>query len=244
MSYILEALRRAQSDRQAQPLSPQSGQAQDTPAIRLHEPLPRALLAGLAGAGGAVLTAGLLWLFWPQAEVAPPSAFPAEQAVIAPVATASTSPAEIGAGISSMDELTESDIAVPAEEAYATGPAEVAPLAPENLAELQEMPAAPAIERDSTARPETSSRTVQLEPPAETTRTLRDMPDDYRNAFPKLKVEVHVYDDDPASRFVLIEGRRYREGEALSQGPVVSEITPDGVVFSFRNAEVLVPVGY
>jgi general secretion pathway protein B len=50
-----------------------------------------------------------------------------------------------------------------------------------------------------------------------------------------LHLDVHVYSDNPAERFVLINMRKYREGGELQEGPVVSEITPDSVILSFHG---------
>jgi len=244
MSYILDALRRAQNEREAQPLAPHSASAQEQRLPRLRE--PRTLLMALAGAG-AVAVIVLIWVLWPAqptpTDVAPPAPQPTPATAAAPV-----TPEPEASPVTSMDDLTASDVNAPIEGMDV----EVAPLMPENLAEAPESPPAaadPAAESAETdaaeESPRTSSRTVQLDPaPTSPVKTLRDMPDDYRAAFPPLKIEVHVYDDNPASRFVMLEGRRYHEGEALPQGPQLSEIRPDGVIFSFRGAEVLVPVGY
>jgi len=48
-------------------------------------------------------------------------------------------------------------------------------------------------------------------------------------------MNVHVYDDNPAKRFVLIDMKRYAEGHALPQGPIIEHITPDGVVLSYKG---------
>ncbi len=40
------------------------------------------------------------------------------------------------------------------------------------------------------------------------------------------------YSDNPAERFVFINGRKYKEGERLTEGPEVVTIEPNGVVLS------------
>jgi general secretion pathway protein B len=47
---------------------------------------------------------------------------------------------------------------------------------------------------------------------------------------PPLKLELHAYSDKPAERFVFINGRKYKEGERLTEGPEVVQIEPNGVV--------------
>jgi general secretion pathway protein B len=49
---------------------------------------------------------------------------------------------------------------------------------------------------------------------------------------PPLKLELHAYSDTPAERFVFINGRKYKEGERLTEGPEVVTIEPNGVVLS------------
>ncbi len=65
------------------------------------------------------------------------------------------------------------------------------------------------------------------------------MPPAYRAEFPSITIDVHVYNDSPQRRFVLINGRRYREGDALSEGPRIAQIVPEGIVFDWRNEQVL-----
>jgi general secretion pathway protein B len=52
---------------------------------------------------------------------------------------------------------------------------------------------------------------------------------------PKLKIQVVLYSDDPAERMVIIDGRRYAEGQKLDPDTVIERITPDGAVISRRG---------
>ncbi len=58
---------------------------------------------------------------------------------------------------------------------------------------------------------------------------------------PELKLELHVYSNDAAQRFVFINSRKYHEGESLAEGPRVEEIRSDGVVLSLRGNRFLLP---
>jgi general secretion pathway protein B len=53
---------------------------------------------------------------------------------------------------------------------------------------------------------------------------------------PPLHLDLHVYSNAPQQRFVFVNSRKYREGEALQEGPVVEQITQDGAVLSFRGS--------
>ena len=59
---------------------------------------------------------------------------------------------------------------------------------------------------------------------------------------PPATVGLHVYDRNPAARFVFVNGARAREGDVLQNGLRVDEITPEGTVLSFRGSRFLVPI--
>jgi general secretion pathway protein B len=57
-----------------------------------------------------------------------------------------------------------------------------------------------------------------------------------RGAVPALHLDLHVYSSAPSQRFIFVNSHKYREGEALQEGPVVEQITPDGAVLSFHGS--------
>ncbi len=63
-------------------------------------------------------------------------------------------------------------------------------------------------------------------------RDLR-LPKDVRERMPDLVMSAHIYDKEPAKRFVLINGLKVREGEESREEIKVEEILPDGAVLSF-----------
>lgn len=246
MSYILEALRRAEQERsRGQPAPVQIVNEHGQPVLRSTE---RPVWPWLALGFGLALGLGGLMLWWLRPAAAPAPG--TEAATAAPAATPASAPAAAIAAseeLSSLDDLVDDSAALeppPLPEDTVLQPFDAAQPEPE----LSPEPDAAASEPEP-AEAQTRHQSIQFDPPdavalAARQRTLKDMPPEYRNDFPKLNVEVHAYDEDPAARFALINGRRFHEGEQLPEGPVVSEITPDGIVFSFRNADVLVPVGY
>lgn len=58
---------------------------------------------------------------------------------------------------------------------------------------------------------------------------------------PELRLELHVYSNRPQERFAFINSRKYREGDTLAEGPQVEEITRDGVVLTLRGSRFLLP---
>jgi len=71
---------------------------------------------------------------------------------------------------------------------------------------------------------------------------LRDLPEGSRSSLSQYEVNVHVFDDDPIRRFVLINMDKYKEGDRIiNNGPLVEEITPAGVVVDYGNGRALIP---
>ena len=56
---------------------------------------------------------------------------------------------------------------------------------------------------------------------------------------PELHLDIHVYSDAPNDRFVFINMSKHRERSQLAEGPVVEEITPEGVVLEYRGTSFL-----
>ncbi len=119
-----------------------------------------------------------------------------------------------------------------------------APAAAPSRAKPAPAPAAPAVVESAPAAvvdapaPEPEAAAAVGDVPL-----LRDMPSDYRGAFPELSVDVHVYHEEPARRWALINGKKAVEGSTLAEGPTISEIRPDGIVFDFRGRPTLFPLG-
>lgn len=58
---------------------------------------------------------------------------------------------------------------------------------------------------------------------------------------PDLHLDIHVYSDIPEDRFVFINMSKHREDSRLAEGPVVEEITPEGVILEYRGTSFLLP---
>ena len=56
-----------------------------------------------------------------------------------------------------------------------------------------------------------------------------------------LHLDIHVYSDVSAERFVFINMAKLREGSQLDQGPTVIEITRDGVILEHQGTTFLLP---
>ena len=227
MSYILDALRKAERERNL-------GQAPSLHAVVQPSALrqePRRSPWPLVAAAALLLMVAMAVVAWRYHRAANVPAPVAEPPITAPVAALPAPPQ--GETVSSFDDLAASDPAPAVEEEPATEMVAAAPtpapartLAPPAVAE-------PAVEEEEPVEEPAAEAEVPL---------VRDMPPAWRNSFPQLTIEVHVYDEDPARRWIMNSGQRYREGMSLAQGPRIVEITPDGIVFEHQGQQALLPV--
>ena len=63
----------------------------------------------------------------------------------------------------------------------------------------------------------------------------RRLPREVEERLPSFLLTVHIYDAEPAKRFVVIDGRKLRQGDSSRGGILVEEILPDGVALSFEG---------
>ncbi len=56
---------------------------------------------------------------------------------------------------------------------------------------------------------------------------------------PDVSMSLHVYDPDPARRFAFINGNRTQEGAVLPNGILVQSITPDGAILLWQDRRFL-----
>ena len=57
----------------------------------------------------------------------------------------------------------------------------------------------------------------------------------------ELHLDIHVYSEDPAGRFVFINMVKHREKSRIAEGPIVNEITLDGVILRYQGRDFLLP---
>jgi general secretion pathway protein B len=71
--------------------------------------------------------------------------------------------------------------------------------------------------------------------------TIDELPPQATAGLPQLNLDLHIFAEDPAQRAVFINGGRYRQGDALPQGITVQQITPEGAVLTYRGQRFLLP---
>ena len=67
--------------------------------------------------------------------------------------------------------------------------------------------------------------------------SLADLDSATRKLLPPLKLSMHLWNETPAQRFVILDGQRLREGDLLGE-LVIERITRDGAVLAWRGGQL------
>ena len=257
MSLILEALKKSEAERRL-------GRAPDllTPAaMPVPERRPWLWLWGVVfGLAAALIVVLVLWAR--SALDAPTARPPAPASASAPAApppdTTMSAPPPAPAPVSRTPANAIANAPLPQDPDFASTeresvpvPAHAIPLPPPTPpAPRQNTPSPPAQAQPVVTRPLPASLpaaasvpvTVPEPEPAQTLEPLQHLatlPASLREGLPPLRLSMHVYDPDPAARFVLIDGKRYRQGDAIAPGILVDAIRPDGVAIAHGQQRFL-----
>lgn len=226
MSFILDALRKSEHERQRQE-GPGIADLRVASPARSRQPLWALVLGALVLVNIAVVVALVLRNNAGHQPAAPApaasetsAAAPATAVAPAPVVAPSITAPPAAAPVPPANELPG-----PAPGATGTALSEVADEASEPT--LRAPPAAPA------AAVESSESYASLPTLGDVTLQGASLPD--------LHLDLHVYASRPADRFVFINTRKYREGGQTPDGTTIERITPDGVVLNHRGVRFLLP---
>jgi general secretion pathway protein B len=216
MSFILDALKKSEVERQRQSMPG----LMDTPAAARRNRLPLwALLLGiLLAVNIAVLCVMLL-----RNGAAAPAANVKKHVDAAPVADQPPAPAEHFSPLGSAPVYAPEIPATP-----------VLSDAPHSLA--QRSAPRPAPRRADPVLIEDAA-----EDNGEVLPTMSEINLTGSQALPELHLDVHVYATKPADRFVYINMRKFHEGNALPEGPVIERIRRDGVVLNYQGLRFILP---
>jgi len=251
MSFILDALRKSEHERQRQ-----TGPALVEVAVAAPKPKPnRWASAAIALLVVNLVAIGVLLIL--KAKDEPSSA-------ATDTAAAATAPAEPQAAVSSApapaaqasisQALPQPPVAAPPP---VLRPAETPAAGTRNPLEDEVSGLAPAMEQEAAlaaaapppgpaavtpsrrgsvvyqSLPEAGLAPADAPAPTAATSNLPRADDmTARGALPELRLELHVWSSKPQERFVFVNGRRYREGDATAEGATVEEITREGVILN------------
>jgi general secretion pathway protein B len=246
MSYILDALRRAEAERErgAVPglhsvnLPEAEGAADSRAGARAKPALWLAAAAVLL-----VLAGGGWWLAGSRAPAAPAAALAPISPTAPSAAAVATAPAVAPPPVAAPPITAAAPVAVlqlptPPTPAPAAVPAPSAPAAVPLPAAKAVAPvlAAPTPAATAAAPPATPA------PGAVRTIGLAELGPELRRDWPPLVLGGSIYSDNPASRFVIANGQVVREGQTAAPGVVVERIGQRSVLLRWRELRVEVPL--
>ena len=85
------------------------------------------------------------------------------------------------------------------------------------------------------AAPERRVDIAAADAAGETVIAMDELPPSIRQELPKTMFSVHAYSGNPANRLVGIGSRILREGDDVVPGLKLEEITPDGMILSYKG---------
>ncbi len=145
---------------------------------------------------------------------------------------------------SPLPQAPTSEPSLPAVASRAAEAARSAPRDPE-LAALDATPDAGAERADLEPAIEAPAARASSFPGVRTQSTGLPTRDELHSpaiaSLPELRLDLHVYDADPARRFVLINMHRLHEGDSLPEGVRVDRITEEGAELDYQGTRFLLP---
>lgn len=247
MSFILDALKKSEHDRQRQA----------SPALfEVKVAAPRRRFPLWAVGLGVLLLVNVVALVWvlarrseaPQAvatAAAPPSGAAAMTSngmrtgtVMVPATVMLPTQVEIPVGSTPTVTLTQ-----PTQQPGVVGAGSTAPLGAEEPVLQGQEPAVPPDYDASDYRPAITPAQAGAIAAARRNGALlsRDELIAQGNEIPNLRLDLHVYAANAADRFVFINMRKLREGESLPEGVRVEQINPTGAELSYRGQRFTLP---
>jgi len=250
MSYILDALRKADADREqgvvpdlnAQPLAAAPGGF----GLPESSPLPWGWLA--AGVVLALVAiGGWRWLSAPGPSEPAPMAVPAPAAPAAysglgtPAPMATPQPAPVLPAPAALPQQPLPTAPSPMTAAApSTDPARAAPPRKEARAAAGSA-SAPRRSASAAAAQAFESEAAASAAPEKLPK-LAELPESVRREVPAMAIGGAVYSPQPDARMVIVNGQVAREGEALGPGLLLVQIRPRSAVFSIRGQRFEVPL--
>lgn len=227
MSYILEALKKSDQQRQR-------GATPTLPTAQVSVAAPKQPLLVYYGLLAAVLLgAGIAigWLRPWQAEQPAPAAEPgAARSAIPALQQAAPTPLPEP---SEMARKTAQELPAP-HSATAGQPA------PKVDAMQPDIPAPASTGMHSAAAPAPAPMPEKHAGPAGAVQEqgaipMAELPRTIQQEIPAMTIQLHAYSGNPAERLVSINSRMLREGGYLTPDLRLEQITPDGMIFSYKG---------
>lgn len=214
MSYILDALKKADADRERDTAAVPGLYAQADAAPLAHRPSATPGWAWMALALGVVAIAASAWHWWGAAADDDAAAAPASAPAAVARAAAVAAPPPVAPPAPAAPPPAAPNPAMARAPAAAAAPAVVPAVAP-----IRSRPTVAAASPPSNAR----------------LPTLSELPPELRRQLPALAVGGSMYSPKQASRMVVLNGQVFREGDKPVEGMAVEQIGLKSTVLSFRG---------
>jgi len=238
MSYILEALKKAQAERQLGNAPTIHAPAPSYAAPRAGQGAQRRYLA--LGVGVVVIAAAVAPL-WPRftgeapvrlAAVTPPAAVPATAPATVPATAPVATPAPPAAVIPAPAPVVQPAPAPVAEARPVRAKPAPAPVVPAASSSPQPSPQPSPQQREAAPAP----ATVAPQPVGDDQlRTLQQLPDTLQREIPKVAFGGYIYSPTPGESLLLVDKMLRREGEEVAPGLVLERLTPKAAVMNYRG---------
>jgi general secretion pathway protein B len=234
MSYILEALKKAQAERQLGNAptihAPQPAQAAQPGLAASRRPL----FIGL-GAGALVVVLGGLFAWQRGAGPAAPAAMPAAPGVAAPSALApplAARQAAVAAGAASNTlEVSAPPVPAPHPAHAVAAPVRPVPAAAGRAGAAAPLPTVAAAAPRAAPAP----APAPAPPPEDSWPYLHQLPDVIQRDIPRVSFGGYMYSANPADRLLLVDKTLRHEGEEVAPGLVLEKLLPKAAVMNFRG---------
>ena len=228
MSFILDALKKSELERQRQSVPGLVDSGVARPRSRL--PVWAIALALLLAVNLLVLLFVLTRSFLASSHA--PAAAAKESQVIQPPATAAT--------VADKGDFSPLDAPVYAPEVPVAPPLSAAALIPAPDAAKSVNGGAPGSIKAHRRDPLLTDEDYKAND-EELLPTINEVTLTGAQALPELHLDVHVFATRPAERFVYVNMRKYHEGATLQEGPTIERIRRDGVILSYQGLRFLLP---
>lgn len=230
MSYILDALKRADAERERGSVPGLHARQVTGPAIQSADSrqyrvwMASAVMLALAGLGVTSL-----W-FWQSSDA------PVRLAAVESTASVPIAPTPMAQPVPAVP-------AIPAAPAVATSIPTTSPLAPPAAPKASPRPApvarpvpVPAQPKPDPAAKEMSGQTAPSALPAPpAVRSFADLPEDLRRQIPALTITGSVDSKNPANRLLLVNNQVLAQGSLAASEVMLEEIQAKSSVFNFRG---------
>jgi general secretion pathway protein B len=257
MSYILEALKKADAERK---LGAVPGlHMQSVPTVMFEDSIPL-IRRPLTWVVLALILTGVILLAWhkpwsshdapvqSKSSLSSAAVNPADESTSAPVAVLSGNQVD-----SSLKATPEKDELVNAKENRSAQPSGEPGKAAEKAEKTERKPSTtsrtsspPQEVKTTAAAPAKQPQQAATNSPEHTAElqvaALRDLPEHVQRSLPQVMVGGYIYSSKPAERSMLINNRLVREGESITSGLVLEKMLPNReAILNFQGQRYRLP---